>query len=52
MEIKENKQFNAELEIVKFDEEDVITTSPCTTDAPYCSCDVFVPPPPPYEEPV
>ena len=32
MEIKENKQFNAELEIVKFDEEDVITTSPCTTD--------------------
>lgn len=50
MEIKENKQFNAELEVVKFDEEDVITTSPCTTDASYCACDVFVPAPPPPEE--
>lgn len=46
MEIKENKQFNAELEIVKFDEEDVITTSPCTSDIP-CPNDIFIPTPPP-----
>ena len=50
MEIKENKQFNAELEIVKFDEEDVITTSPCTTDT--CPNDIFIPTPPPAPGPL
>ena len=30
--MEENKKFNAELEIIRFDETDVITASPCPVD--------------------
>ena len=30
--MEENKKFNAELEIVRFEDTDVITASPCTAD--------------------
>ena len=34
--MEENKKFFAELEIVRFEDTDVITTSPCGLE---CSCD-------------
>ena len=39
--MEENKKFNAELEIVRFEDVDVITASPCGLE---CPCDVNDPP--------
>lgn len=38
--MEENKKFNAELEIVRFEETDVITASSCPSDG-FCGLDCY-----------